>query len=220
MVVRSNAKLAYWTAFVLVLSALQYVTRLAGDANTDNDILYTWGAAAAGLIQSVVVIGLMLLIARGLPTRAAFALRAPRSWGRAVGLDFGVFIGIWILAGALSPFIQPGKEQGLVPDRWDPSRATPFVVNALIVIVLAPITEELTFRGLGYTLLERFGEWSAIVLVGIAFAAVHGLVEGFPLLFAFGAGLAYIRARTSSVYPTILLHATFNTVALLGSVAT
>ena len=120
----------------------------------------------------------------------------------------------------MSPFVQPGKEQGLVPENWDSSRAAPFIVNAFLIIVLAPITEEMTFRGLGYTLLERFGEWWAIVLVGIAFALVHGLVEGFPILFAFGAGLAFIRARTGSIYPTILVHGTFNAFSLITAVAT
>jgi CAAX protease family protein len=218
--VRSNAKLAYWSAFVLVLAGLQYATRFASDTGREDDYLYTWSAAISGAIQALIIVGLMLLIARGLPTREAFALRQPKAWGAALGLALGVFVGVLVLAAALSPFVQPGEEQGLVPDRWEPSRAAPFVANAIVVIVFAPITEELAFRGLGYTLLERFGEWAAIVLVGVAFALVHGLVEGFPLLFAFGAGLALLRARTTSVYPPMLLHATFNAVALIGSVAT
>jgi membrane protease YdiL (CAAX protease family) len=219
VVVRSNAKLAYWTAFVLLLSALQYATRYAGNATTSQDYLYTWGAAIGGVIQFGIVVGLMLLIARGLPTWEAFALRRPTSWGTAAGLDVGVLIGVFVLGAALSPLVQPGQEQGLIPERWEPSRAAPFVANAIVVIVLAPIAEELAFRGLGFTLLDRFGDWAAIVLVGLAFALVHGLLEAFPLLFAFGAGLAFIRARTGSIYPTILLHATFNAIALISGVA-
>jgi membrane protease YdiL (CAAX protease family) len=219
VVIRDNAKLAYWTAFVLVLTGLQYATRFADGGAPSNDYLYTWGAAVGGVIQAAIVIGLMLLIARGLPTRDAFALRPPIAWGPALGLDVLVFVTVLIVAGALSPFVQPGKEQGLVPDQWDSSRAAPFVVNAIIVIVVAPITEEMTFRGLGFNLLARFGDWAAIVLIGVAFALVHGLIEGFPLLFVFGAGLAFIRARTNSIYPTILLHGTFNAVSLITSIA-
>jgi membrane protease YdiL (CAAX protease family) len=219
MAVRSNAKLGYWLALVLVLATLNYVGRFAGGDTDDGDLLYQWSTAVAGVIQAVVIVGLMLLIARGLPTRSTFAIRRPSSWGTAVGLDLGVFIGILVLSAAVSPFISPGKEQGLVPDQWDPSRAAPFVANAVVIIVLAPVSEELTFRGLGFALLERFGRWSAIALVGFTFALVHGLLEGFPILFAFGAALAFVRARTGSVYPTILLHACFNAVALIGGVA-
>jgi uncharacterized protein len=216
--VRSNGKLAGWLTFVSVLSVLNYAGRFAGDGTSSDDVLYEWSTAILGVVQSVIVLALMLLIARGLSRRQAFALRRPRSWGVAAGLDLAVFFGILILAGILSSFLNPGEEQGLVPDEWDPSRAAPFVANAVVVIVLAPIVEELAFRGLGFTLLERFGEWSAILLVGVAFALAHGLVEGFPLLAVFGAGLAWIRARTHSLYPGLLLHAAFNAFALIGSV--
>jgi membrane protease YdiL (CAAX protease family) len=219
MVVRSNAKLAYWLGFVAVLAALNYGSRFGGGETNDNDLLYTWGAAISGAVQAVAFVGLMLLIAKGLPKRKTFALLRPSSWGSALGLDVAGLFGILLLGAAISPFANPGKEQGLVPNHWDPARAAPFVANAIVVVVLAPISEEITFRGLGFTLLRRFGNWTAVVLVGFTFALVHGLVEGFPILFAFGSILAFIRWRTGSIYPTILLHASFNAVALIAGVA-
>jgi membrane protease YdiL (CAAX protease family) len=219
MEVRSNAKLAYWLAFVVVLAALNYGARFGGGESNDRDLLYTWGAAISGAVQAGVFVGLMLLIARGLPKRPAFALMQPSSWGAAIGLDAAGLVGILLLGAAISSFSNPGKEQGLVPDRWDPSRAAPFVANAIVVIVLAPISEEMTFRGLGFTLLRRFGNWAAVLMVGFTFALVHGLVEGFPILFAFGSVLAFIRWRTGSIYPTIVLHASFNAIALIAGVA-
>jgi membrane protease YdiL (CAAX protease family) len=56
------------------------------------------------------------------------------------------------------------------------------------------------------------------VLIGLAFGFYHGLVNAFPILAAFGIGLAYLRARTGSVYPGMVAHATFNAIALIGSV--
>ncbi len=87
-------------------------------------------------------------------------------------------------------------------------------------MLAAPIVEELTFRGAGYTLLERYGRPLAIVAVGLLFGLAHGLVDALPLLAAFGMGLAYLRARTASVYPGMLLHALFNGVTLIVAVAT
>jgi membrane protease YdiL (CAAX protease family) len=75
------------------------------------------------------------------------------------------------------------------------------------------------FRGLGYRLLVRFGRAAAIVLVGIAFGLVHGLVAGLPLLVVFGSGLAFLRARTNSVYPGMAVHAVFNGLVLALAVA-
>jgi membrane protease YdiL (CAAX protease family) len=66
------------------------------------------------------------------------------------------------------------------------------------------------FRGAGFSLLEPFGRWTPVVGSGVAFGLVHGLLEGLPIITAFGLGLAYLRSRTQSLYPCVLLHAAFN----------
>jgi uncharacterized protein len=80
------------------------------------------------------------------------------------------------------------------------------------------VVEELTYRGLGYSLLERYGRWFAIVTVGLCFALDHGLVQAFPELALFGCALAWLRMKTTSVYPGMLLHASFNGIALVAAV--
>jgi diaminopimelate decarboxylase len=85
---------------------------------------------------------------------------------------------------------------------------------------VAPFVEELTFRGVGYSLLARYGRWTSILIVGACFALDHGLVQAFPELFIFGCALAWLRSNTTSVFPGLLLHATFNSIALVAAVAT
>jgi membrane protease YdiL (CAAX protease family) len=86
--------------------------------------------------------------------------------------------------------------------------------NAVVIALVAPLAEEFTYRGLGIALLRRFGAIVAIVVSAIAFAAAHGLVQGFPALFLFGAALGFLRLRTESVFPGMLFHACFNGIAL------
>ena len=74
------------------------------------------------------------------------------------------------------------------------------------------------FRGAGYSLLARFGQIVAILVVGVTFGLVHGLIEALVVLAAFGIGLAWLRARTDSVYPCMAVHALFNAVALIVAV--
>jgi membrane protease YdiL (CAAX protease family) len=131
-----------------------------------------------------------------------------------------VLVGVFVLSGLLSPLLHPGEEQGLVPKTWHADRAAPFIANFLVVALVAPVVEELTFRGLGYRLLEPFGRWVAIVGVGVAFGLAHGLVEALPILAAFGSGLAYLRMRTGSVYPAMIVHASFNSLVLIVAVTT
>ncbi len=84
------------------------------------------------------------------------------------------------------------------------------MLNAAIIVLVSPIIEELTYRGLGFTLLERFGQGRAIALTGLAFALTHGLLLPLISIAAFGFGLAYLRSRTRSVYPGILVHTLVN----------
>jgi membrane protease YdiL (CAAX protease family) len=107
----------------------------------------------------------------------------------------------------------------LTPTGWQPAHAAAYIVNGLAVVILAPLVEELTFRGLGFSLLRRYGEWLAIVAVGVCFGLAHGLVEALPFLAAFGMGLAYLRSRSDSVYPGMIVHGFFNATALIFAVA-
>ncbi len=214
-----RGRLYGWLAFVGVFAALNYAARFSS-STTDRNVLYTWSAAVLGLVQLVVILVVVLLIARERPRDEYLGLRRPASWGRAIGLCVLVLIGVFVLAGILSPFLQPGNEQGLVPKTWHPDRAAPFVANFVVIAVLAPIVEELTFRGIGYKLLQPFGRWTAIVLVGLFFGLAHGLVEALPILAAFGAGLAYVRSRTGSVYPGMIVHGAFNSIVLIVAVST
>jgi membrane protease YdiL (CAAX protease family) len=90
-------------------------------------------------------------------------------------------------------------------------------LNASAIVIGAPLAEELMFRGLGYSLLERFGPRVAIVGSACAWALAHGLVQAFPLIFALGIGLGFLRRVTGSTVPGMLLHATFNGIALVAS---
>ena len=56
--------------------------------------------------------------------------------------------------------------------------------------------------------------WIGIIATGLLFAASHGLVQAFPELAALGFALAWLRQRTDSVYPGMLVHGTFNSLAL------
>jgi membrane protease YdiL (CAAX protease family) len=218
----SGWRLAFWTAFVLLYAGGAYATTFLAEDTSDENILYEYSTAIGALITASLTFGLVFLIAwvgDGRP-RELFALRRPRSWPRALLLALGVIVLTYVLAAIVSVVgLDPGEEQGLLPEEWQPDRAGAYAANFVAVVVLAPVVEELIFRGLGFSLLQRFGDIAAIVLVGIAFGAAHGLVEAFPLLAGFGMLLAWLRSRTNSVYPCIAVHAVFNGIAMIAAVA-
>jgi membrane protease YdiL (CAAX protease family) len=213
---RITRKLVWWLILVAALALGNYAVRFSG-GKAPKDVLYHWDNAVGGAVQFLVILGLALAIARDRP--GLLALRRPRSWRGAAGGAFAILIGVYVLSAILGPILHPGREQGLTPDHWDSARAAPFVANAIIVCVLAPFVEECTFRGVGYGLLaERFGAEPALVGSALCFGLAHGLVEALPLLVAFGIGLAWLRERQNSTIPGMILHGTFNAVALAASI--
>jgi len=216
---RVSGALVGWLAFVAIFAALNYVSRFSGP-EPPKDVAYRWESSLAALVQFALILAIVLLIARGRDKREFFALRRPNSWGRAAAISIAVIVGIFIIAQALAPFVDPEGEQGLTPTYWDGNRIPQFAAYAFAVIVAGPIVEELVFRGAGFSLLEPFGRWTAVIGVGVTFGLAHGLLEGLPIITAFGLGLAYLRSRTQSLFPCVLLHSAFNATALVLGVAT
>jgi membrane protease YdiL (CAAX protease family) len=215
----SGWRLVLWAVLVGLLTVANYANHFWGEEPPD-DFVYRWDSAIGGVIQFGFMLGIVLALARGPWFRDVLGLRRPASWGKALGLSLAVLVGVYVLAGAVAQVLDPGEEQGLVPERWDPDRLPAFAANFVVIAVFAPVVEEVTFRGLGYGLLLRYGVGWAVGISAVAWALGHGLIEALAIFIPFGLGLAYLRLRTSSLYPCIALHSVFNAVALILSVAT
>lgn len=95
---------------------------------------------------------------------------------------------------------------------------SPLVLGAMLVVacVLAPINEELVFRGLIFRYCrQRFGRAIALVLSAALFGAMHGNWAGFVPLAVLGAGLALAYEQTGDIRVPIVGHALFNLNTLL-----
>lgn len=92
-----------------------------------------------------------------------------------------------------------------------------WVVLALIVVVGAPVVEELFFRGLLLRSLQKGGMsdlWSCVVCAAV-FAAIHLQVLQFAGLFVIGLVLSALAVRTGRLGPSILTHAGFNAASVV-----
>jgi membrane protease YdiL (CAAX protease family) len=216
---RLNRRLVWWTVVVGFMATVAYAAQLSG-SDPPEDVAYRWESSIFGAAWYAILLGIVLLLTLGFDRREFLALRRPRSWWRAAGISTLVILIVFVVARIVDEFGNAEEEQGLIPDRFDSSRAAQFAAFAAVVVIVAPVVEELMFRGAGYTLLEPLGPVRAAVLVGLAFAFVHGLLIGFPVIATFGIGLAFLRGRTESIYPCILLHASFNAFGLAIGIAT
>jgi membrane protease YdiL (CAAX protease family) len=211
-----SRRLAAWILFVALVSTVAYASRFTA-GRPDRNALYQWSTAIGELTIFVVILAVTLAIAGG--RYELLALRPPVSWPRALAFCVLLLIVVYALIASIDPLLHGGREQGLTPTGWQPRHAAAYAANFAVIAVVAPFVEELLFRGLGYSLLERFGRWPAILSVGVVFGLYHGLVQALPELVIFGCALAWLRSKTRSVYPGMLLHATFNAIALVAAVA-
>jgi membrane protease YdiL (CAAX protease family) len=222
---RHPGRLVAWLVFVLALTLLSYGARVSGEDLPD-DLAYRYSSSVAAVIQYGLMLGILLLIARGLPRRELFALRRPRSWWRALGLALLGLLAIYLAAFVYDQLLalfgdwSPTDEQGLVPEGWDSSRAGAFIAFFVVVTFMAPAVEELTYRGLGISLTQPWlGAGLAIIVTGLLFGLAHGLLVALPILAIFGIVVGWLRVRTDSIYPPMALHAAFNGIALIASVS-
>lgn len=210
-----SRRLVAWIFFVALISAVAYSSRFTA-GRPDRNALYQWSTAAGELAVFVVIVTVTLAIAGS--QRELLALRRPASWGQALLLGLVLLVAVYAVIAAIDPLLHGGREQGLTPTGWQPRHADAYGANFVVVAGVAPFAEELLFRGLGFSLLSRFGRWQAILAIGIAFGLYHGLVQALPELALFGCVLAWLRSKTGSVLPGMLLHATFNAIALIAAV--
>jgi membrane protease YdiL (CAAX protease family) len=92
-------------------------------------------------------------------------------------------------------------------------------VQILLIVIAAPISEEVCFRGMLFGgLRERWPRIAAALISGLIFGGLHALtgLSAVPPLIAFGFILALLYEKTGSIVPGILLHMLNNSVALIG----
>jgi membrane protease YdiL (CAAX protease family) len=207
----TSGRLVAWLTFVAIITAIAYASRFT-QGRPGRDALYQWSTAVGELVTFAVILTVTLAITGS--RHDLLALRRPTSWPRALAVAVPLFVVVFVAITALDQALHGSNEQGLVPKHWEPSHASAFTANFIVVAAVAPFTEELLFRGLGFSLLSRLGRWPTILAVGIVFGLYHGLVEALPELALFGCALAWLRSETGSVFPGMLMHAAFNAIGL------
>ena len=90
------------------------------------------------------------------------------------------------------------------------------IVTALVAVITAPLVEELVYRGMLYSALERAaGKATSVVMVSMLFAGVHFLqyennIGVILVITILSFVLTLARAYTGSLVPPFIIHLVFN----------
>jgi uncharacterized protein len=151
------------------------------------------------------------------PRKWHFGLRAVRPWP-AVGW---VALGFALMIGFELGFLELINSDATNNDLGSHVGVGEAIASGLAVIVIAPITEELFFRGFFYRALRtRLWMWPAAIIDGAVFASLHyesaeTASAILPVIAFFGIGQCLLYERTGSLFAVIGVHALFNTFASL-----
>jgi membrane protease YdiL (CAAX protease family) len=209
-------RLLLWLLFTGAFAALNLISRSEG-ARPDDDAIYQYDFAIGSLAGYAILFSIVLALTVGLPRREVLALRRPASWGRSLGLALGSLVLIYVGAAIALSLADAGDEQNLTPEGWDSSRAGAYALSFVAVVLVAPVTEELLYRGLGLSLLlARVGAPVAVAVTALLFGLGHGLLLSLAAFVWFGIVIAVLRLRTDSVYPAFLVHCTFNALGMIA----
>jgi membrane protease YdiL (CAAX protease family) len=211
--------------FVLLLMALIFGTIVALGAGDAALALFNGGPLSVGgslLLLTSTQIGL-LVVTGGLVV-APRALAGVRLMGK-TGLVRSLLIGVgaaipaWIgatLLGALAATILQafGLSEAAGPADRFIQRGDPTVILIAFLLV-APVAEEIFFRGVVFNAWERErGTRVAVIGSALLFAAIHTSLFALVPIFALGVALALLYRSTRSLVATMALHAGFNAISV------
>lgn len=210
-----NRALAGWLAIAAAQVALSFASRVGAGSDTGEEPLFSYRFAVAGIVFYSGVVAVSFLLARPLGASALRVLGLRRPRARWLGVALMLTVAALAVNAALEPLLHAGEEQGLAPDHWVDGRLGALVLNAVLIASLAPLAEELFFRGVGLPALAVLGSGGASIATAVVFALAHGLVVALPGLFVFALGLAWIRLRADSLWPAVLAHAGYNALGVV-----
>lgn len=171
--------------------------------------------------SAAVVFMALLVMARRVEPDEHLAVRAPdmRSWR-------GFIIPFVIIAAAVRMYYSSDPLVPNLPIRLVFSESM-FLGSALVVfsiLIVAPVTEEIIFRGYFFDVFKRsFGAGTSVFMTSVLFALAHGPQTDFDplnfgIIFAIGIFFGFIRERSGSVVGPMILHCLYNLTFILVGV--
>ncbi len=172
------------------------------------------------ILQAAIMIGgvLFFLRFRGKTVLHIGWRLAEKPYIYILAMIFGV-LSCWLmilLSAVLTQiFPQWATTQNVIETTLQVDSAWGLIASFLSVGIMAPLCEEVLFRGyLYHAAAERFGTAASICITSLLFAVVHGQWFQLLPLFAAGVCLNLFYVRTKSLIATVIMHSAWNSFSL------
>ena len=216
---RKNFSRIGWALCVMLLSssAMQYLLIFLTRAFLPEILTASWYTWALNVL-SLYLTGfpLFLLVIMKLPNFPAAEKKSIRPW------QFGVLVVICLSASYVCSYISSFINFGVSAMKGETVenpvaflQDENYVLLFIFSVIVAPIMEEVIFRGVLLSKLRPYGEGFAAFTSGFVFALFHGNISQMLYAFVVGFIFAYIALRCGTILYSILLHMSVNLVGTL-----
>lgn len=184
------------------------------------DSVLAFLSIASVLPAHLLTLGLIWLVVtegRKLPFAKTIGFEWPKSMNpvTATAVCSLIAILLFVIGGTATYFWGGNKTQiDLLVESSIPAR----MATAVIAVVTAPLIEELIYRGVLYSALERaLGTVITVIVVSLLFAGVHVFqyidnIAVITVITLLSFTLTLVRAKTGSVLPAFIIHLVFNAI--------
>lgn len=213
------AFLGFMLAQAVVLALIQALQAVGVPLNKIDASLFQ--VVAGGIIYALsllIVIGVPWLIKRSRTTKEQLGIQRLPTWS-----DIGL-----VPAGAIVYLILTSVISGLAMTflkfvNYDQTQDTGFsnlsgqseyIMAFIMLVIIAPVAEELLFRGYLFGKLRKYAPiWGAILITSLVFAIVHFAWNVGLDVFALSIVLCILRVVSGSLWPSMMLHMLKNSIA-------
>lgn len=193
------------------------VVLTGGGQDMDSILDYVYGKTSeitliSGLL-TLAVLAVFYLVRRKKLSQALTIHRVPaEKLLSAVGLAPALYLAVIVVLSLLPEAWLTGYEEASA------SLNDTGLVAFVSTVVVAPLAEEIVFRGLIQNRLSRaMPGWLAVVLTAAVFGLCHGEPVWMAYAFALGAAFGVVAWRCGSILPTIVMHVIFNGIGQIGT---
>ena len=215
-----DAVLALLAGIAASIIVVVIIAVVAGREPTDAELF-----GFVFMAQSLGTLGVLWLMGRSRGTGdivADLGIRFARGDLLGIPIGLGIQLGLGLVMLPLLRLLDvDGPTQEVGEAAQDANTLVAGAALVLAVAVMAPLTEEIVFRGvLLRALLRKYGENAAVLISAAGFAVVHLLDPGsyliVPALFVVGVVLAALRMQRDTLGLVIMVHVGFNLTAVVG----
>lgn len=190
-------------------------------AELDSFTFYLFNAFYSCLfLYAVPIVATVFILRRPLKNSPNKVYQKPKYFGKAMAMfpaGYGLAITVRLLTMLLSMLFKGtalGDSFNVVQDSlFSASDISTALIQFVQLAIIAPVVEELWFRGLVMESLRPYGNGFAIFVSAILFGLTHANLEQFFYATALGIFLGYIAIATESIVTTTIMHAIFNSLS-------